>query len=491
MEKPKKYDYCMNARFFIYPRITSYIILSVLFVYLVSCGGNTIRQEFDAQLERAVKDDRITKKEFNRLTAFLERAEESKTELAPKVTSEEDLVQYLKEIYPELVFEEGIEKETAVKLSSINIFLENSASMKGYFPSGGNVDFTNPIMCLFNLGNVSVNTAYIGQKVVEVDNETFQSQLANGKIANEPGSPLPEIFEIIIASTDVSQISCLITDGIMSGTNAEIKANREFNYNNRPVLQQRVRKAVEKARDKGLCVLIYRMESPFNGTYYTYRNTPVKLKEAIRPYYIFIFGEKRALEAVSYKLGNERAFSPTHTQLTGIFPESVTNYKLKPEKGQEYVADKTSITYKSNPGKDAKFGVRADLSGLPSYILDPEQLEKYATLTLIYSGSTKESDYPDLIESVEVADEKNGIYQFNIEMPQALLQKLPVTVRLTLPMLRNPWYKSFSLDNDVEMNNENTKTFALDYLMDGIINGMEPTASVEDFMKIEVPIKKR
>ena len=165
---------------------TAFALLSggVLFC---SCGGNS--SAFITNLRNFSADKEITEVEYASLKGFLQRTPKGFDVGGTHISTEADLVSYL--------HSQGITSSAKalavmpdVTFDSLQVYLENSASMKGY-SNAGNPNFTAPVIALFNVGDpdTQIVTGYVGASasgeaaLSPVERSKFESNLANGRIA--------------------------------------------------------------------------------------------------------------------------------------------------------------------------------------------------------------------------------------------------------------------------------------------------------------------
>lgn len=453
-----------------------YSLILLLSFLIIGCSNNS-QKDFNQALEIAVRNDDVKEAQWKNLLEKLDEARMNGTTLTQKVSTKEELINYIWENYPNI---NGSAKDLirkVVKIDTLKIYLENSHSMTGYFPKGGNLSFTAPIIDMYNLGqeNTAVKTYYVGTNAVPVDPIEFRKQLSDGKVAIAESSPLADIFGKIIDDLDESQVSCLITDAIMSGSNADIAKNKEYNFIHRPELRQTIREVFQKAKRKDVSVLVYRFESSFNGVYYDYRNTRSNITVPRRPYFIFVLGSLDNLNIIAENAKKELEFKPTHQMLIGQSLNTVTSFKFKSAKGPEYIPNQNrqTITYKSQPTKVAELHLRVDLSGLPAYMRNVKYLNENLNLSTIDHSTKKPVNCNEYIDSVEEVNANTGEYIINLFLPKDYLALIPNTLTVTLKSEPNVWYKDLALEKDDADNFDENKTFALDYMIEGMLMGLD------------------
>ncbi len=466
-------------------------ILLILF-FFAGCS-NHYQEDFDKALNRAVKNNDVKEAQWKSLLKILDTAVDNGVTLTQDVSTKEELIQYIWEHYPDINGSVTDLVRKVTRLDTLNIYLENSVSMKGYFPKGGNLKFAEPIIGLYNLGGESaaIQTLLVGNDILKKDPKQFRSEISNGDIAVGKESPLADIFSRIINDTEENEVSFLITDAIMSGSNKDIANNREYNYVHRAELRQEIRETFQQARKKNLSVLVYRFECPFKGIYYDYKNAHKEISVSNRPYFIFAFGNQQQLNIVMENARKEPDFRPDDMMFVGQNYKTVDTYKIKAIKGSEYTPNNVgkAIEYKSVATHDAEIGINVNLGNLPSYMQKIEFIKNNLRLTTIDTSTKKEIDCTNFLDDVEETDSKTKEFIFRLLIDKNFLLNLPQAITLRIGSEQDSWYKTYSLEKDDDILANDNKTFSLDYLIEGILLGME-TEKLPDILNIKLNIKK-
>lgn len=467
-------------------------LLTAMVLTVVSCGYNG--SDFQKDMMSFCIDGKITDGEF---TALLTRVN---TDGQPSgftfvdagntftIASESDLVTYLngKGIYgptPKLAAQSNVE------FNELTILMDSSASMKGYSSPNGNRDFTAAIVSLFSAVSpeVDIESAYVGASskdevsISKVEKGQYQAQITNGKVIIGAGSQLDKILAYIADENDEDEVTCLITDGILSGTNAEISANREFNVKNLPLLENRVRLAAKEAKKEGLDFLIYRLVTTFTGNYYDYQNRVHKLSGIERPYYIVAIGEKTNLQKFDAGLRKSSGFKPTNTLATYNMQmaETVKNgsvIKLPGSPDYSIKPVNSTLVFKKIPQIPVTFKYRVNLNALPVYYKDVNTLKQILKFTYKDAQTNVIVDKSEQIIDVTLFDAALGTYDVTIEFAPDFLQRCPAFLQMSLSAegFIDNWYllTSTNDDRDIENTFEPT-TFALETFVGGIIKGID------------------
>ena len=344
-----------------------------------------------------------------------------------EIRTDEDIIEYF---HSKNIFGSAKQLEPAenVEFGKLVVYMESSASMKGYSAPNGNPYFTASILSLFNAAPADANysIAYVGAGVRDdvqlsfVPKNQYESQLTSGKVVIGTSSPLDKILGTIVDSTSIETVSCLITDGILSGSNAEISANREFTKTYLPLLEDRIRNAVHKASDNGLGFIIYRLVSTFNGTYYDYQNVHHKLQGVVRPYFVIAIGHPNNLELFNNAISKESGFKPTHILSTYNMQKvnAVTRGQVIKTPGSPSYSIKpvnSTLVFKPVPQVPITFKYRVNLNEIPQYYRNLDVIKNNIRLTYIDSKTSIEVDKSEFIQDVMVQDQSLNNYDIVIE----------------------------------------------------------------------------
>lgn len=494
--------------------ITTAIVVVCGWLMCVSCSCTSVAEKFRQTMESSVFDKKIDDLEFANLLSLV-KSEPGFTVLHNgqnyTMTDEASLVEFILNYKtPALECGKCPIKEN-VSFDNLKIYLENSASMAGY-SNAGNPTFTAPLLSLFNVvdDNTVIETAYVGEKssqlqLTPVDEEDFKSELTNGRIATTEGSPLNDIINMMIDSIDKNTVSCLVTDGIVSGSNKEIatSVNREFTIKNLPLIEERMRSSMKKAADKGMSLLLYRLESPYKGTYYDYKNGRHSLKsDVVRPYFVTIFGAESNLRKVEKALESEMKFKPTHkfSSYDENSYKTVTKAFLTMAPGQagvevQVAPNTATIDFDGNvPAVPVSFKLQVALNGVPSHHLGKDVIMEALQIYYVDPSSNVEVMKPEFIQDVQKDEAKVNVYHITFGMDSNFIQNIPsngMKLYARVPGKLNRWDEALSSDDDVQFGLlPNTKTFALTTLMNGIYQGFGFHKGLNDVMKIEINIIK-
>lgn len=378
-----------------------------------------------------------------------------------------------------------IQKITTSKTSAplVHVYMENSASMQGYNNKDCN-GFTSVISELVSAyGRKNTKGYFYSDGLSEAtDADKFADKIAGKKVLYGKSSPLHVIISTIINKN--SSISFLVTDGIMSGTDEQIRTNASYNKDYREELQHNLS---DKLKEKQLASSIYQFESNFDGTYYCYDNSQIVLKERKRPFYVIAIGQKKYINDFKNRIDEK--------SLPGLNPLQqihfgLTNYPYN-------IALSASIFGK----KDTPTTINIDISQIRKRGIEIDG-KRYLDLSI---------HIPDFMPphiSEETYIRKNLIAKFNgTPITDKLILFNPDSRTIHMHIYQNDILKSnklecylkYKLPNWCMASSSNddkgvaksllATTFNLEYLIKGIQYGIEGTKG--EVWNIEYQIKKK
>lgn len=427
----------------------------------------------------------------------------------------EDLAVYLEDVKGCMI--EGREPVIPVGLHNFYVLLENSMSMKGYI-GNGNPNFAEPILALFECGDdeTEFTTAYVGAKgktnpevvFTIVPQGEFFSNIAGGKFISGESSPLDKMLTKAVDEItpedgkEVEDVFCFITDGILSGTNAEILANKSFTKNNLPILEKRIRDAVSLAQKRNMHCIVYRLETPFNGTYYDYMNAHHAVS-GVRPYYMVLIGHQDNLEKIEKRLAKESNFTSKSPERFASYDvaslKTLTDATLRAKPGQiGKIYGRTTVVYDAKQATSIPvvFVIQLNLNSLPEYYQDVAEL--YSNVSLSYRDNVSGTEVKIPYSTWPVGyieDVGNKVYRFTVSLAPEVIKKMSADgeMCLSLPGHQVDWYRTYSCEDDTGIFAGDRSTFALDKFMGGIMKGFgyEDTESLPDAIRFKFNVKKK
>lgn len=458
----------------------------------IACGYDG--KSFQKDLMSFCNDGRVTPSEYsvlvNRLkTDGVAGFSFSVGQEQVSIKTEQDLIAY---INSRGIFDSAPELAPAVNVAfaKLAVYMESSASMKGYSAPNGNPYFTASVLALFNAAakEASIESSYVGAglrddvQFTPVSKVQYESQLTSGNVVIGTSSPLDKIIAAIVEAEDPETVSCLITDGILSGSNAEIASNREFTKSYLPLLEDRIRSASKIAGDKGLDFIVYRLVSTFNGTYFDYTNDKHMLSNVIRPYFVLVFGHRHNLELLDAALSKEGGFKPTHKLASYNMgtASTVTKGQIVKTPGSPAYNIKpvnSTLQFKQIPQVPVTFKYRVNLNGLPEYYRNEQVVRQNIKLSYTDQKTGITVDKSEFIQDVEISDRDLNNFDVVIELSPDFLRSCPgkLAMKLSFDGYIDDWYRVLSSNDDRGMRHSlDQNTFALETLISGLIKGMNP-----------------
>lgn len=369
------------------------------------------------------------------------------------------------------------------------IYFDNSASMKGYADANQNAY----IDVLSDLRGFYPNTnAIIGGE--DIPGDTLIDRIILHQIDYSKESLLYHDIERIAsqAQKDIKNskkkllpINFYLTDGIMSGSDDQIRKFPEYNKIHAQDLQNQIRKVLVGKDSIG--VSVYQFKSQFVGEYWAYDNSHSSLN-CMRYFYVMAIGSRAALSNFKYKIDSINANrSQTYSKFTPIAqwhaidnqiissnllvgPSGAVNFN-----GSEY-------TYKPK--------VINNQGGFVSFNLDVIVLRNYyiENMDTLACKSKVEIDGRQIKDINVIWDKKAHAFTFKIPIGKLAKEN---TVCLTIPRLRHKWIDNSSVPDDKYMlRMPDLRTFLFDKFMQGIIQSGISGASAPTIYRREIKLKQ-
>jgi hypothetical protein len=178
----------------------------------------------------------------------------------------------------------------ATKIPEINVYIENSGSMKGYL--NGYSDFKNTLtnyltdIALTRVTN-SLNFYVINKNTQKINRDINSYIESLSSFSNEGTSDIALMFKNVLSKTNNKTVSIFVSDCIFSPD----KSRNASDYLRQQ--QNDIKSAVATHLEKfpKTSITVYQMQSGFTGTYYNRDNKKTTLTNQKRPYYIWIIGK--------------------------------------------------------------------------------------------------------------------------------------------------------------------------------------------------------
>lgn len=394
-----------------------------------------------------------------------------------------------------IVIKSPIEKRA--KLGSIQFYIETSGSMGGYM--NGKTKFQDITADLVGkLATTYHSIRFIPNTVVDSvkpysDVKVYINDLSKSKFKIQGHSPLHTIFEVISTRAEQGDVSFFVTDGIMSGSDLEIKGNPQFNLQQSNTLKNYVRLIFDGLKEKfrgNYAVSVFAFKSNFicgsKYYYFTYKNDKIRKDFPDRPFYIFVFGQGDLVKEVLQKLKGDDAFLPLEELHFGA-GTMITNVGI-PFKSHLSASDKNacmierdeSIKCKGTPSltHPVKFAIGFNLETLPKYAAEISYLNANIQVKgsnrIVIKNSEVKLISQSLKQQLDSRKERpkvlaNGCTHY-IEVEVDDMFANQDTIHVKLLKKDNPWFSNWSTDNDQTIASDKliqVQTFNFSYLING------------------------
>jgi hypothetical protein len=384
--------------------------------------------------------------------------------------------------------------QAPVSIRQANLFLETSASMNGYL--NGSTEFKSVLSNLVSQlektqgrGTVrNVNYYLIPQdttlKPVGDANE-FLNLLKNNKLATGTNSLIVDILTMLQSRNSPQTVNIFVSDFILS----------DFDITNKKIIQEQVSLIFNRYARSGTATSIFAFTSDFTGKYYPYPRGVQQYKSVERPFYVWMFGEEQAVQSL-YRALKTGGFSPEEELHIGYAFNAQPNYRILNYEGKqgEFVIDRNNQAIKEAKlyrGDVLEFSLGLDLSGYPEAIASPAYLNK----NLVVSGDAVEGQIVSVRPVSDVSLVKTDL---NLAKTHQLTHVVDVqiegiksregTITLVLNKRESPWYQSWSVDDDSDVEANTGKTFALAYLIGGV---KEAYRDSRHYFEVSIPVTKK
>lgn len=370
-------------------------------------------------------------------------------------------------------------------ITSVSIWIDESASMKGYFSSGVEQNILTVIAAVTNVApckGVSFYGHSLGQTIAYSD---FKDRVENGNALSGDESNLKSMIETAVSKVGKGSLVFIVTDGIMSGSDKQIRESRDRKYNiiHRGDLTQEIKNMLSNKKDISISVAQYK--SSFNGTYICYNNDKKRLSEKIRPFYLIVIGKK---EIVSLYMKTKMADKlKTENFVTYGIEGMPYTLKIRPWPSDFFKFDSKkkayAMTKKYSVDKEEDIIFKVSISNLPKYMQAESYLKTNGHLQCKASNASDDS-YKDMDVQMSVSQ---GVASYVIDRNKIKGS----TFRYILNYSNPQWVANSSTDDDI-MNYSDTTTFNLLYFMDGlsVLNSMSDLNGRKTVNKVESSIVK-
>lgn len=393
-----------------------------------------------------------------------------------------------------------IEQKSSGK-PAVCIYMENSGSMDGYVNL--NSEFKDALGKVIVKSNNSYNTQlyFVNNAIYDVqetqlrgDVNNFVSQLNSStmKIGSTGSSNINKIFSMVLDKTNKDTVSVLFSDFVYSiqGTDVSDQVANAKNATMGAFL-----KALKN--NPNFATIILQCQSKFQGKYYNRNDNPVSYN-GNRPYYIFIMGDYDKLMEIDKKLELNRS----QTGIPGLLNKymlSSKTWNLNEETVQVLTTSYTSsdLIKPEHNGMDIDF-IKYDKSdgsvsfayafGVNNLFVDGSYLTDVSNYEIDPSGVK-------VIKAEYTTDEAalNEVNQFKHPyVLQLLIDNSTLTKNLKIRLINKlpKWVRNASVEDDLSGVPEETKTFAIASLLEGVYEAFASQTEHKPIFEFETIINE-
>lgn len=368
---------------------------------------------------------------------------------------------------------------------TVNVYVENSASMDGYVK--GVTAFEQAVynylvdMKIKDVAD-SLNLFYINSRLILQGSdiadfiEKLEPTIFRQRGGNRRTTDISNLLKLVFESSDDNNVSVLISDFIFSPGKNDAE---QYLINQQIGIKGNVADFLKIHPNHG--VVIYHLESQFEGYFYDKFDKPYKYKGS-RPYYIWVIGHKQHLKSITTQCPASDFKGGVVKNIFSIVKGNIpVNYAIKYRSGNFKLNrndTKHSIVEarKDTKGDDKKirFSINVDYSDLlcdSEYLLDNDN----------YNLNDKDYDI-DIVENKSDAG-----YTHLLKLSSDIVK--PSTLIIKLKSEIPDWIEDVSDGDGVGIHDDNyDKTFGFEYLITGLYEGF--TIDGDEYTTIKININK-
>jgi hypothetical protein len=364
--------------------------------------------------------------------------------------------------------------------STVNVYIENSGSMDGYV--NGVTEFERTVYNYISDISIldfaaSLNLYYINNQIISdtSDIADFIQKLEPStfkmKGGNRATSDIANVLKTVLKETSANKTSIFVTDGIFSP--GKDKDASQYLLNQQIGIKRIFSDFLKN--NNTAAVMVYQLQSNFNGTYYDYVDAKSKINEN-RPFYIWVIGDVKQLCDLRKKIADDKLKKYSAEQHLNVFTVmngmQMVKYAINPSLGRfkkSRVDNKTiEDLEKDNRSGKVKFGINVDFSNLlldESYLLNPENYENSSNYDL------------------EIKPSATKGYTHTLIFTADRIYAVPVTVKLKTDI--PAWINETNDDEGVKA--IPNKTYGIKYQLEGVFDAF--TISNKYYTEIKITIK--
>lgn len=383
-------------------------------------------------------------------------------------------------------------------LDSVNIYIENSASIYGYTTT--NSDYVNVVNDLAQFGNiVSQTKAKFNYFLISGAKELTEYELGNDpsilsstlspnglKRPTSGNSDINGMFNHVLKSLAENSISILISDGIydIGETSNPLAALETQGIGTRTTF-------INNLKEKNTETLVIKLSSDFEGEYYPGAKKGVESIKHRRPYYVWIFGNEHLVDSYfsDEKIQGLKGYQ-SHTAFKKLGETKVDYRNFSFGNSNVKVASRDPKTYEiARTRESVVFSIIANLNFLrlgEDYLIDPSNYS--INLGYTFKECIRMDQYPDPDGKVAKALKNVPFAPSHLIFVSSEKPTFgPVEISL-IPKLPN-WIEESTMVSDAPLSGEENKTFGLSTLMNGINEAYLEVSNAKEIFKLTINMK--
>lgn len=382
-------------------------------------------------------------------------------------------------------------------LDRIHFFLETSGSMGGYLQ--GKTEFREIVTEFANKASqltpvkapMAFYTVSSEVKALPANVDSFMTRLNTVPMATGHSSLLDVIFGQVREKARGHDLAVFVSDCILSLPREESSKNREANLEQAgSLLKNRINRQFAFLRRDSIGVNVYTYKSAFNGTYFDYQDKMTVLRQEQRPFYIWVMGRQSLLTWFDRQMQQMDIQKPEYFfEFNGGPP--LTEFGVLYSYGNrgEWSWDEGLELKEITAANPTEFAVSLDLSSLPRPAQHPDYLMKNLEITPKKGGQLIRAEIKDQLTVTGVSDRKS-LEKATHVLTFRLTQRPASDLLVALPARVDTGYKALSTLDDRQPGGRFGKTFALQYLMDGVREAFENGSGGKPYLlRITIPVK--
>jgi hypothetical protein len=366
----------------------------------------------------------------------------------------------------------------------VNLFIKNSANMYGYINPkselqealfGLLVDLkASKAVSGINLHHVNTavshSVAFDSDKVAvdyihKVDRGTFANR-GREKGGNPGETDFDKVFEHVLKTVERGGVGILVADFILSpgkGINTDDYVKKHSNSVKT--------KFLNKIDELDIAVLIFRMQSHFDGNYWNRKSEGVGKLTTQRPYYIWFIGAPQHLAKI---VGNKRLM--TTLKSNGYTGDYMVLESTGAEKEIEFkiaASEKYTVPMKDRHKIMAKRPRKGDST---AFFVDVNFNDAFRDSAFFVNAVKVSDGY-----SMKVTPSKNARFKHRLTLKSEKLIKgdVKITVDGRIP----EWVNTVNSTDDADIKkdaSEQAKTYGFKWIVEGVYAAFHPAVSMDE-----------